>query len=177
MSYTPEKNGTAKVISLLAILVACVLMATTFLQVPYRVLWQIGALIFYIFSFELLYRYVLTTYTYAIDGENFIVHKKAGKKQIYVCNVSMKTAIALVKTPHGKAERAATAEQFGRVGIRYNYCQIVAPKDAYSYFFEFNGKVAEVVFQPNESMREKILEILRQVKESAASGETNEDAT
>ena len=168
MKYTPEKNKTAKLISLAALLVACALIGTLFLKVRYQVVYEVIALLFYLFSFELLYRFVFTTYTYIIDEGNFIVMKQTGKRQMYVCNIAMSTALApLVRTPKTKEERAAFAERFGRVKIRYNYCQVIAPKETYSYLFEFNGETAEIVFQPNEEMRAMIRTAAERAEENA----------
>lgn len=153
MRYTPKKNGTAKMISLACVLLGCILIATVFLDVPYKAVYEIIALLFFVLSFELLFRYVFTEFTYIIDEEgNFIVMKRTGRQIMYACNVSLTTALAVVKTPKTKAQRMEFAEKFGRVKIRYNYCQILRPKDAYSYLFEFNGQMAEVVFQPNDEM-------------------------
>lgn len=152
MRYTPPKNKTAKWISFASLLVALALIGTLFLRVRYQVFYEVLALLFYLFSFELLYRFVLTTYTYIIEDGNFIVMKQTGKRKMYACNLAMSTAIALVKTPKTGEEKAAFAERFGRVKIRYNYSQVIVPKETYSYLFEFNGETAEIVFQPNEEM-------------------------
>ena len=156
MRYTPKKNGTAKIISFTCVLVGCLLLATVFLDVKYKVIYEIIALLFYVYSFELLFRYVFTEYTYILDEGNFIVMKRMGRRQMYACNVSMTTALDIVKTPKTKDERIAFAEKFGRVKVRYNYCQVIRPKDAYSYLFEFNGEAAEIVFQPDDRMLEEI---------------------
>ena len=63
MRYTPKKNKTAKLISFACVLVACALVGTVFLRVRYQAVYEIIALLFYIFSFELLFRYVFTEYT------------------------------------------------------------------------------------------------------------------
>lgn len=159
-------------ISFACVLLGCVLIATVFLEVRYKVIYEIIALLFFVYSFELLFRYVFTEYTYILDDEgNFIVMKRTGRRQMYACNVSMRTALAIVKTPKTREERTAFAEKFGRVRIRYNYCQVIRPKDAYSYLFEFNGQTAEVVFEPNEEM----LAILRSAVEETAG--TQEDSS
>lgn len=160
MRYTPKKNKTAKIISFLSVLVACVLVGTVFLDVRYKIVYEIIALLFYIYSFELLFRYVFTEYTYIVDDGNFIVMKRAGRRLTYACNVSMSTALAILETPKTKEQRMAFAEKYGRVKIRYNYCQVIRPEKTYSYIFEFNGDFAEIVFQPNEEMLSRIREFI-----------------
>lgn len=162
MRYTPKKNKTAKLISFACVLVACALVGTVFLRVRYQAVYEVIALLFYIFSFELLFRYVFTEYTYVIDEGNFIVMKRTGRRQMYACNVSMSTALAILETPKTKEQRTAFAESYGRVKIRYNYCQVIRPKKTYSYIFEFNGDIAEIVFQPDEAMLALIREAIDQ---------------
>lgn len=156
MNYTPQKNKTAKWISFAAAIVACLFIMTTVFSVPYKVVYEVIALLFYIFSFELLFRFVMTEFTYRIEDDNFIVIKRTGKKRICVCNISMKTAAALIRTPKTKEEKTTFAERFGRVKIRYNYCQVINPGSPYSYLFDFNGELAEIVFEPNDEMRQYI---------------------
>ena len=165
MKFTPEKNKTAKFYSLISMLVGCVLVGTLFLDVPYKVIYEVIALIFYVLSFELMYRYSFTTFTYIVEDGNFIVSKRMGQRVQTVCNVSMRTAEALVKTPKTKEEKEAFAKAYGRVKIRYNYCQILLPKDCRSYLFRFNGELAEIVFQPNEAMETAILRMIAEKPE------------
>lgn len=160
MRYTPKKDKTAKMISFISVLVACALVGTVLLDVRYKVIYEIIALLFYIFSFELLFRYVFTEFTYIVEEGNFIVMKRSGHKLMYACNVSMRTALAIVETPKTKEQRTVFAEKYGRVKIRYNYCQVIRPKNTYSYIFEFNGDIAEIVFQPDETMLALIREVL-----------------
>ena len=88
--------------------------------------------------------------------------KRTGRRRMYACNVSMSTALAILETPKTKEQRTAFAESYGRVKIRYNYCQVIRPKKTYSYIFEFNGDIAEIVFQPDEAMLALIREAIDQ---------------
>ena len=76
MRYTPKKNGTAKMISLACVLLGCILIATVFLDVPYKAVYEIIALLFFVLSFELLFRYVFTEFTYIIDEEGNFIREK-----------------------------------------------------------------------------------------------------
>lgn len=152
MKYTPEKNKTAKWISMASFLVALVLISTLFVRVRFQVFYELLALIFYLISFDLLYRYVLVTYTYIMEDGNFIVIKRTGRKEVCVCNLVMNMSIALVKTPKTGAEKAEFAKRFGKMRVRYNFCQVINPQNAYSYLLVFGEGTAEIVFQPNEEM-------------------------
>ncbi len=160
MKFTPPKNKTAKCFSFACMIIGCLLIATLFLDVPYQVIFEVIALIFYVLSFELMFRYSFTTYTYIIEDGNFIVRKQTGQKAMYACNISMRTAKALVKTPKTKEEKEAFAKKYGRVKIRYNYCQVLFPQDSRSYLFQFNGELAEIVFQPDTKMEAEILRVI-----------------
>lgn len=160
MKFTPPKNKTAKYFSFASMILGCLLIATLFLHVPYQVIFEVVALIFYVLSFELMYRYSFTTFTYIIEDGNFIVVKRTGQKMMTACNVSMRTAQALVKTPKTKEEKENFAKKFGRVKIRYNYCQVLFPKESRSYLFRFNGELAEIVFQPDAKMESEILRVI-----------------
>ncbi len=160
MNHTPQKNKTAKYFSFACMLLGCLLVATVFLDVPYKVIFEFIALIFYVLSFELMFRFGYTTYTYTLEDGNFIVSRRTGQKRQTVCNVSMRTAIDIVKTPKTKEEKAAFAARFGRAKIRYNYSQVMMPKETYSYLFRFNGEIAEIVFEPSEEMVTAIRAVL-----------------
>lgn len=160
MNHTPQKNKTAKYFSFACMLLGCLLVATVFLDVPYKVIFEFIALIFYVLSFELMFRFGYTTYTYTLEDGNFIVSRRTGQKRQTVCNVSMRTAIDIVKTPKTKEEKASFEARFGRAKIRYNYSQIMMPKKTYSYLFRFNGEIAEIIFEPSEEMVTAIRAVL-----------------
>lgn len=164
MKYTPKKDQSARYISLLSIVAAACLCATVMLDVPYKVLYEVAAFLLCILSFELLLRYVLTVYTYSVEGRDFAVEKRTGKLSRYVCNLSLDTALALVKTPRKGEERKALENEYGRISIRYDFCQSLGRKGAYSLLFEFNGETAEVIFQPDEEMLSRLFALIRSEK-------------
>ena len=43
-------------------------------------------------------------------------------------------------------------KQYGKIGIRYNLTQVMRPNAPYSILFSFNGKTAEIVFEPDDKM-------------------------
>lgn len=165
MKYTPKKDNSAKLISFAAILSAALLFATAILELPYRVLFEFAAFLLSVFSFWLLYRYVFTTYTYHIEKDNFIVTKKTGSRISFVCNLTMHMSLTICKTPKTKAEWDAVTEKYGPVTVRYRFLQVIRPKETFSYFFEFNGGVAEIVFQPSPEMRKAIESFLAEENE------------
>ncbi len=167
MEYIPPKGTKGKRLSVVLLVIACVgLIGAALLDIQYRVFYQLIAFIVYIFSFELLNRYYLTSFRYVIDDKNFIITKRMGKRVQTVCNLSLSTLIDIEKTPQTKEEKEAFRNRFRRSPIRYNYCQSLQPKTSYRIFFEFNGKVAEIAFEPNEAMVLCIREKIRSKKET-----------
>ncbi len=153
MNHTPEKSKTGKTISFLCMLISCIaLIFVTTLDVRYRLFYQMVALSLYVFSLQILYRYYLTTFSYAVDAENFIITKRTGKKVQTVCNLSLSTLIDITQTPKTRDARKAFAARYGRRKYRYNYCQSMSPERKYSVLFEFNGDTAEIVFEPSLEM-------------------------
>ena len=167
MEHIPPKGKKGKRLSIVLLVIACVgLIGAALLDIQYRVFYQLIAIAVYIFSFELLNRYYLTSFCYAVDDENFMITKRLGKRVQTVCNLSLETLLAIEKSPQTKEEKESFRKRFGRSPIRYNYCQSLQPKTSYRIFFEFNGRTAEIAFEPNEEMVLCLREKIRSKKES-----------
>lgn len=167
MEYIPPKGKKGKRLSVVLVIVACVgLIGSVVLDVPYRLFYQLIAVGIYIFSFELLNRYYLTTYRYLVTEEDFIITKRTGKRVQTVCCLSLSTMIGVEKTPKTKEEKTAFLQRYGKPPIRYNYCQALAPKTSYCILFDFNGRCAQIVFEGSERMVKHLNEYLRTKKES-----------
>ncbi len=167
MEYIPPKGKKGKRLSVVLVVIACVgLIGSAVLDVSYRLFYQLIAVGIYIFSFELLNRYHLTTYRYLVTEEDFIITKRMGKRVQTVCSLSLSTMIGVEKTPKTKEEKAAFVQRYGKPPIRYNYCQSLAPKTSYCILFDFNGRCAQIVFEGNEPMAQHLKEYLRTKKES-----------
>lgn len=153
MEHIPQKNKKGKRLSIVFLVIACVgLVGASVLDIRYRVFYQLTALLVYAFSFEILNRYYFTTYIYAVEGDDFIIRKRTGKRTQTVCNLALSTMLAIEKKPKTAEARADFRKRNGRSGIHYNYCQSFLPKEPYLILFEFNGKTAEIAFEPNEAM-------------------------
>ena len=153
MEHIPPKGKKGKRLSIVFLVISCVsLIGASVLDIGYRLFYQLIALGIYIFSFELLNRYHLSTYCYAVDENNFIITKRMGKRTQTVCSLSLSTLLAIEKTPKTKKQKEAFFAVTPKASYRYNYCQSLRPAVSYTVFFEFNGKVASVVFEPNEAM-------------------------
>ena len=167
MEYIPPKGKKGQRLSVVLVVIACLgLIVASVLDVPYRVFYQAVAVFIYIFSFELLNRYHLTTYRYMITEEDFIITKRLGKRVQTVCCLSLSTMIGIEKTPKTKEEKAAFVNRYGKPPIRYNYCQSLAPKTSYCILFDFNGRCAQIVFEGDERMEQYLKTYLRTKKES-----------
>lgn len=155
MEHIPQKNKKGKYLSIVFLVIACVgLVGTSVLDIRFRFFYQLTALLIYAFSFEILNRYYFTTYIYTItiDNRDFMITKRTGKRSQTVCNLALSTMLGIERKPKTKQDRLLLTQRFGKSRIHYNYCQSLSPKSPYIILFDFNGKVAEVVFEPNEAM-------------------------
>ena len=74
MEYIPPKGKKGKRLSVVLLVIACIgLIFAALLEIRYRLFYQLIALVVYIFSFELLNRYHLSSYCYTIDEKDFII--------------------------------------------------------------------------------------------------------
>ena len=167
MEYIPPKGKKGKRLSVVLLVISCIgLIGAAVLDVEYRFFYQLVAVGGYIFSFELLSRYHLTTFRYMVTEEDFIITKRLGKRVQTVCCLSLSTLIGIEKTPRTKAEKKAFVQCYGRPPIRYNYCQSLMPKTSYCILFDFNGRSAQIVFEGNDLMAQHLALYIRSRKES-----------
>ena len=170
MEYTPPKEKKGKRLSVVFLVIACVgLIGASVLDIRYRVFYQLIAFLVYLFSFELLNRYYLTSFYYTVNEKDFIITKRMGKRTQTVCNLALSTLLGIEKTPKTKEEKEMFSSRFGKALLRYNYCQALQPKSSYTIVFEFNGKNAAIAFEPNEAMVLCIQNKLRSKTESEES--------
>jgi hypothetical protein len=171
MEYIPPKGKKGKRLSVVLTVVACVgLICASVLDVSYRLFYQLVAVGIYIFSFEVLNRYHLTTYRYLITEEDFIITKRMGKRVQTVCCLSLSTLIGIEKKPKTKAEKTEFIRRYGKTPIRYNYCQSLMPKKAYCILFDFNGRCAQIIFEGSEQMEQYLKQYLRSKNELKKGG-------
>lgn len=159
MKYTPKKEKGATWICVASVIAIGLLGGTISLDLPYKVLFEVAAFLLCVLTLEMFIRYVLTEYSYSIEGDDFIVMKRVGRRTQYVCNLSLRTAIGLFETRSLQKEKAEESD-YGHIQIRYDFCQTIRKSGAYSLLFEFNDKIAEIKFQPNEEMRSQLQRIL-----------------
>ena len=153
MEYIPPKGKKGKRLSVVFLVIACAgLIGASVLDIRYRVFYQLVAFIVYLFSFELLNRYYLTSFCYAVNEKDFIITKRMGKRKQTVCNLALSTLLGIEKTPKTKDEKEEFRLHCPKASIRYNYCQSLQPKISYRVFFDFNGRIASIEFEPDEAM-------------------------
>ena len=139
MRYMPPKIKRSGVWSFLPMLAGISLYVSSAFVPKYVSVVQAVSFAFFAFSIYIITRYVLTSYYYEIDGENFRIVKITGKKNEPMCNISLRTK-GEVKSP--KDKRKPTR-------IRYDYTRNFMPNDKYIYCFIWNGRDAEIVFEPS----------------------------
>ncbi len=167
MEYIPPKGKKGKRVSIILVAIACLgLIGASVLDIRYRLFYQLLAVGLYIFSFELLNRYHLSTFRYMVTQEDFVITKTTGKRVQTVCCLSLSTMIGIERTPKTKEEKRAFIDIYGKPPIRYNYCQSLMPKTSYAILFDFNGRSAQIVFEGSEKMAQYLKEYICARKES-----------
>lgn len=150
MEYIPSKDKKSKRVASVILAISCIgLIGASLLDVQYRLFYQLISLLVAVLSFEILYRYHLTTYIYAVQENDFVIAKRIGARTQTVCNLALSTLIAVQKTPKTKEEKQKFSETFGKALLRYNYCQSISPKISYTAVFAFNDKYARIDFEAN----------------------------
>ncbi|MBQ9745871.1 MAG: hypothetical protein IJW21_03535 [Clostridia bacterium] len=168
--YIPPKNKKTMLCSFLGIMCGSLLFLTSYFAVSFRGLIQLCAFGFWGFGFWVVCRYMLVSYYYVLDGDNFHVIKVIGHEHRDACNINMRTGKFIKKLSEAKGRPPARE--------RFNYCRNFVTAQRYVYFFEWNGVDAEIIFESNAEfaalMAEK-LETLRSFpcEEPADAGTTN----
>jgi len=155
MRYMPKKLKRSGVWSFLLMLAGITLYFASAFVPKYPSVIQAVSFAFFAFSIYIITRYVLTSYYYEIDGENFIIMRVTGKKQQPMCNINLRAGGEVISA-RGNKKRKPTR-------VKYDYVRNFMPEDKYIYCFEWNGQYAEITFEPGAEfvsfMNSKIKEL------------------
>lgn len=134
MTYTPKKdNRPALLLSMLLIFFSMTFFFVSCILAGYiSRIFSLAGLIFFLAAFIIITRFLIYSYTYSTDGEEFEVIQKSNKSYKKVCLLYC-TEITEV-TP--KTEAKHTLHKIKR----YDYRVSLFPKNTYCIFFEENGE-------------------------------------
>lgn len=147
LRFKPEKKiRNAAIYTGASFFIAAALLIFSTRIIMLRAAYQLGCVIALAVGIQIMTRFIMSDYEYALDKDNFIVFKTIGNKKTEVCNVTLKAAYALYKnTP-----RKIIEKDNGKINMRLNFCQNIRPDDACVFVFDFNGKKTFVSFEYNE---------------------------
>jgi hypothetical protein len=92
-------------------------------------------------------RYVLSDYIYLLDGYNFIVVKATGKKFAHLCNLPLAEGITSMDA--SALNMKEITRRYGKISLRYNFCQNMFPEKPHVYIFTCGGKKSSLMFEPD----------------------------
>ncbi len=173
MKFTPKKTKKARFVAL-ALMVAGMAAWMLSLRLSRALalfLWIIAFFCF-LFSYTVLYRYEWTNITYLLTARSFVISRRVGKREETVCNLPLASALAVMPTPNRK-QRKQLAKTYGNVAVRYNQKQSMLGKKAYSVFFCYYDRIAEVVFEPDEALAAKMKAAAAENEDAWVFSETN----
>ena len=161
MTYQPKNsNHVAPVTTVILFAVGAVsFLGSGFL--PYKMLFELTAVLTVTLGIQLTQKYLLTTYEYRLNDldtlhahNDLIVVKKQGKRETVLCNLTLNAAVAAVRDESlGVIEKT-----YGKMGYRFHFFAELFPADRCGVILEFNGKRTLIRLQGNEDFYQALCE-------------------
>lgn len=160
MIYYPKKNtGPAAAISIAMYCGAALLFLVSELGVPYKMVFQLAALVFLSFGIYFTARYMLTDYKYMIkdiekpdDKVSFAIVKVNGKRETVTANFYLSSVYAFEKSEGVKKFE----KKHGRVDKVYNDRSNFKTSQIYAMAIEFNGMKVLFLLELSEEFADEI---------------------
>ncbi len=160
MIYYPKKNtGPAAAISIAMYCGAALLFLVSELGVPYKMVFQLAALVFLSFGIYFTARYMLTDYKYVIkdiekpdDKVSFAIVKVNGKRETVTANFYLSSVYAFEKSEGVKKFE----KKHGRVDKVYNDRSNFKTSQIYAMAIEFNGMKVLFLLELSEEFADEI---------------------
>lgn len=123
----------------------------------YKWIYQLAGLLLAITGVTVFITNVQSDYVYKACEHDIRVYRVTGKKSLCVCSLSYEESLSQVVTSKYFNEHK---NEFPKNKLAVNYCKNIFPKEYHLYFFNFNGKVNRLKFEPDDIfakyMNEKI---------------------
>ena len=160
MIYYPKKNtGPAAAISIAMYCGAALLFLVSELGVPYKMVFQLAALVFLSFGIYFTARYMLTDYKYVIkdiekpdDKVSFAIVKVNGKRETVTANFYLSSVYAFEKSEGVKKFE----KKHGRVDKVYNDRSNFKTSQIYAMAIECNGMKVLFLLELSEEFADEI---------------------
>lgn len=119
--------------------------------------YQLAGLFLAIIAVQVFTTNVQSDYIYRADEHDIKVYRVTGKKSLCVCSLSYEESLSEIVTADYFNEHK---NEFPKNKLAVNYCKNIFPEEYCLYFFNFNGKVNKMKFEPDNTfvnyMNEKI---------------------
>ena len=158
MDYKPHRKDLKAVLfASLSFTFAIAMFLVSSLLASYIWVCQLAGMISAIAGVTVFFTNVQSDYIYKVDERNINVYRISGQKSLCVCSLSLEESLSeVVKIKYFKENK----KSFPQNKLAVNYCKNIFPKEYSLYFFNFNGKVNRMKFEPDEIftnyMNEKI---------------------
>lgn len=160
MIYYPKKNtGPAAAVSIALYCGAALMFLISELGVPYRLVFQLAALVMLSFGIYFTSRYMLTDYKYVLkdiekpdDKVSFAVVKVNGKRETVTANFYLESVYVFEKSEGVKAFET----KHGKIDKVYNNRSNFKTNEIYSMAIEFNGMKVLFLLELSERFADEI---------------------
>lgn len=148
MTYQPQRtNFHAAFIAGVTLTLAVALFAVSGTAAAYAWAYQLIGLILAVVGVQTFVTNIQSDYLYKADENDIKVYRITGKKSLCVCSLNYEESIGFVT----KSEYfLAHPKEFPKNQLAVNYCKNIAPSEYALYFFNFNGKVNRMKFEPDD---------------------------
>lgn len=148
MTYRPKKNsrkasGLALAAAIVSVLCFC---CSPYLPAP--VVYQLAGLVLAVVALQIYMKFVQSDYEYRVTANDLEIYKLTGKKSMPVCSVALSESVTGVMSADYAAKHT---NALPRHAISLNFCKNILSEDYALYFFNFNGKIARLKFEPDEA--------------------------
>lgn len=113
----------------------------------YRWAFQLCGLILAVIAVQIFTINLQSDYVYKAGENDLMIYRITGNKSLCVCSLSYEESLSYVVTMSYYSEHK---EEFPKYTLAVNYCKNISPNEYHLYFFNFNGKVTKLKFEPNE---------------------------
>lgn len=165
MTYRPPKtNRKAAVLSLVsAVFSVFCFFFSSFMAAP--ILYQITGLALAVIALQVYMKFVQCDYVYEVTDNDLKIHKVTGKKSLTVCSMSLEESMTGVLGAEYVQKNVASLP---KNTISLNFCKNIFCEDYAFYFFNFNGKIARLKFEPDEAFAARVNQAIAGAKKRAA---------
>ena len=147
MTYRPAaENRKAAIMAALFVFFAVTLFVLPMYVSAYRYAYQIGGIICAVIGLELYLKYVMGEYIYEAAENDLRVYRITGRKQECVCSLAYSESLTGI-LPKSEVDRAP--QSYPKTKLAVNLCKNLFPSHAAVYYFNFNGKITVLKFEPD----------------------------